>query len=231
MRAEEGVLNGEHPQVKEAIDSNRNVVVHFVRHGEITSYRPDAGLTEEGKKQSLEAGKRLIVKIGEGGMVKFISSPFQRALESNEEMIKGLNEAIEEQKRADIKIYTSRKQKRLRALDRRDDSQLRKLSKAGQDAIGYWLQGLISEEEVESPASVFARLEEFTKRRQKISQRLPKGPAIHYVCVTHSPIMRSLLKESFGEDLGSPKMGESIELSFGSGSPQVHFWDRSVEYN
>jgi len=231
MVKEEGVLNSEHPRAKEVVNSGRNVVVHFVRHGEIASYRPDAGLTDEGRKQSFEAGKSLIGRIGEGEMVKFISSPFPRARESNEAMLEGLGEAIDEQGRGDIRIYTSRKQNKLRALDRTDDSELRRLSKSGEDAIRHWLKNLISEEDVESPSAVLARLEEFTRRREKISQRLPEGPAIHYVCVTHSPVMRSLLKEVFGKDLGSPKMGESIELSFGNdGSPQVLFRDKTAEY-
>jgi broad specificity phosphatase PhoE len=226
MGAEEGNKNDEHPRVKERVGSGRSVVVHIVRHGEIASYRPDAGLTEKGRRQSFEAGKQLVARIGEGEMVKFITSPFQRAQESNEAMIEGLNEAIREQGREDIKVYTSRRERRLRALDHKDDSQLRELSRRGEDTIGYWLRDLISEKEVESPSSVLDRVQEFVGKRQKISQRLPGGPTIHYICVTHSPVMRALLKDAFGKDLGEPEMGESVELLFAPGKdPRVKFRD------
>ena len=219
------------PEKKEREAKGRGVVVHFVRHGEAASYRPGGGLTEEGREQAFEAGKSLLSKIGKDEMVKFVYSPLERARESNEVMTEGLKEAIEEEKRNDVKLYSPRPEAKLRPQDLIDETRFIQLKREGKDVIGYWLSGFITAEEAETPELVLERVKEFIKRREKISQRLPEGPAIHYVCITHSPFMRTLLRDAFGEDFGEPKMGESIELLFASDQePQVKFRDRATEY-
>ncbi len=221
----------ETPEGKERGIKGRNTVVHFVRHGEIASYRPEAGLTENGREQSLEAGKLLLAKVGKGEMVKFVYSPLERTKESMEVMMEALREEIERQGRNDVKLYTPRPRARLRPQDIIDERRMIQLKREGEDVIGHWLSGLITAEEAETPESMLGRVKEFIKKREKISQRLPGGPAIHYVCITHFPFMRTLLRDACKEDLGEPKMGESIELHFVPGqNPEIKFRDRAIEY-
>jgi broad specificity phosphatase PhoE len=191
---------------KEKDMNRREVEVHFFRHGEQIDHAPDSGITEEALQSAFQAGRKLINQIGQGELVKFITSQRTRAKETLNKIQEGLVTAIEESDRDDIKIYSegSRTRPDIRMFDIERGTKWFREFASSEDSMGYWLDN--PSEETESPQSVLATFQRFVKRVVKVADRLPEGPKIHYVVVTHSGPMRAFLRSEFdqgtGDDLG-----------------------------
>lgn len=220
-------------EIKEQPTTRREVVVHFFRHGEQVDHSPGSGITEKATQSAFQAGKDLIEKIGPGELVKFVSSQRERAKETLDRIQEGFEEAIEESGKEDIKLYTGGWKIRndIRMFDIEFGTDWFKKFASSEDPMGYWLDN--PSEQTESPEAVLERFQHFVSQMTKVANRIPAGPKIHYVVVTHSGPMRAFLRSEFG-----PKTGDDLEyceafniaiLSQRKKLPVINFRNKSKE--
>lgn len=172
--------------VKEGEKDQREIVIHFIRHGEASYVSKDdieGELTERGREQARQAALALFNQLKEGEIIGFYSSPRKRAQETAEEIRQEIERLCQEGKR--IIVVHSPKTPQFRRLSIDDQLthewiELARIQK--QDPIDFWLKNPgESSEKIENNFRTF-----LSKFSGLASRLLPVGPNIHLVCITHT---------------------------------------------
>lgn len=197
--------------------------VLFLRHGEVASHRGDVPVTGEGLAHAELSGKAL------GGST---DAPFtvlyggtRRTRETAEALIRGIADPTRVNgpidsfalRNPDLYIAGTRvnmvssaealaEQVPGMSVDQAASSSWWTTFFASPDRIGWWLEQ--SDPPGETGRDVIARLTRFTV---SLSDRGPHSDRL-VVCVTHSPLLRSLLLEATGTDAGEPAFVTGVEL-------------------
>lgn len=224
------------PEIGEQEPSKgREISLNIIRHGEAIYDDPDfpdGKLTEQGQSQAQEAAKQLFSSVGDNEVIVFYASPQSRAVQTAETMENTIQSLIEEREEREIRLLRRRERKGLRALDVPAEI-IQRASDEGvevEDRLRYWLeQGdqvkEITQGQVETPTEVSQRFNQVVNQFLKLSQRLPAGPKIQCVLVTHEEVPALSLSEMTGEAAGlkncesftidlSGKKDEAPQLSF-----------------
>lgn len=184
----------------------REIDVYLFRHGEAQGEGVGAELTEKGRGQAREAGRKLFTQIKEsgGGVIKLFRSPLRRAEQTAEIMQATIAEMLTEQEEGNIRLMKERDREALRA-----PGVIGPLRKQGiEDPIEYWLRNpqIL---EGKNPEIVAERLKRLLNRLKKIADRLPPGEKVYYICVTHEVPQAALLNQLTGKTLN--ELGGGIE--------------------
>ncbi len=172
------------PESQERFGRNVEIHVVFVRHGE----KDESGeLTEKGKNQAAEFGKRLEGK----DAIKGYSSPVQRAIETVEKILESSphDKKLKTRVRTEIGIPPFSKEcyKKFKELEARDP-----------DAAAEWFLSFGTERpdaETASPHEVAESFAYILTKYLRMADKLYSGSNIDLVNVTHQGLPESLLKE------------------------------------
>lgn len=170
---------------REKDQSTRQVVIHFIRHGEteydkVEDYK--GNLTELGRQQAREAGERLFNELPEGAIIVYHSSSRLRTIQTAQEI---QSEIVELATKSGKNIlFHNEKPKafsRLAVSDKATEEWLDVLFK-GQNPVDYFLDNPTeaTEEDRKHFNSYLSKFADFTKKLN------PQGPDIHIVAVTHT---------------------------------------------
>lgn len=163
----------------------RQVVLHFIRHGE-SGYngRDDAEgyLTEKGREQAEKVAETLFQKIPDGAIIDFLSSDRVRAGQMGDTIRKKMGELAE----SDDKnfIFHNENTKTFRRLGISDELTQEYLNLISQKErpIAYWL-----EHSGDNIAQTEAGFRDFLAHFSRFAHKLgPKGPEIHIISIVHS---------------------------------------------
>jgi broad specificity phosphatase PhoE len=183
---------------KERVVLKRDLSVWVFRHGN-WDYQTDA-LSEKGKQEAEEAGESLFEMIGEGEVVKLFVSPKIRTQQTAEKMQKALKQCSERKASKSLILGSPRKRRELVGPGF-DWEYVGAAAKAGvptEDLLRYWHQVDDPRGKVETPSEVQERFKAFLFHLGKLVSRLPEGPKVNLVLVSHGEVPGTLLKEAFG---------------------------------
>jgi broad specificity phosphatase PhoE len=210
-----------------------SVTVHWVRHGEIPSHRGDVPLTERGLARARERGRALAGELSRGEVVRFMHAPTLRTRQTAKEVRAGMAEALDPG--SSVELLGVEMQHAIRNPDlyvagqrvemvSTPEALARQLSDppldaktlsnhpffsafwGSEDRIGYWVRH--PDPPGEDAAAVARRQLAFAL---SLRERQEGRPA-RYVLSTHSPVLRSVLLRSMGEDPGEPRYLERVDL-------------------
>ncbi len=169
------------------------------RHGH-WDYQTDV-LSEKGKQEAREAGESLFEMVGEGEAVKLFVSPKVRAQQTAERMQEALKRRLERNpSKSLILVGFPRKREKLVGPGF-DQEYVGAAVKAGvptEDLLRYWYQVDDPRGKVETPSEVQERFKTFLLHLGKLISRLPEGPKVNLVLVSHGEAPGTLMKEAFG---------------------------------
>ncbi|MCC6188266.1 MAG: histidine phosphatase family protein [Anaerolineales bacterium] len=212
-----------------------NARVFLVRHGEVEHHRADLSLSARGRQQAWLAGQRLAQEIPVSASVAVQYSPITRVRETAEILAASLEQTpardgVDRHRRClprpDPALHNVRfllapgreprepsqvfaETSRARGEFAPAQSAFYQGFWASSDPMGYWL----AHEDgcgAEAPAAVWGRLR---ARLAEIMALANQGGPGHWVLVTHSGVMRVLLRHVLGLDPGEPGFGEIIRLA------------------
>jgi broad specificity phosphatase PhoE len=165
---------------REKEQSTRQIVLHFIRHAEAKySGRQDfeGELTDEGRRQSLQAAKRLFKELSQDSVLAIYSSPRLRA-QQTAMLIKLELEKLG--RIGDKRLFFHSPTKTFSRFDLTDKMTRGSLDlmEEGGDFVKTWLA---------HPGQIATGFNSFFKKFFKLAGRIdPVGPDLHVVMVTHS---------------------------------------------
>lgn len=212
--------------------------VHLLRHAQVASHRGDVPLTETGRQQAETEGRRLAESLAQSEVPTVLYAPTQRALQTATALHAGLSSSLEgqntdapapteEQALRNPDLYVAGT--RVEMVSTAEDLAVqlppwgpgaKELSGhhffrefwGSDDRVGYWVSH--PSPPGEDSTAVGRRLVAFASSLREVPTGLPQ----RYLCVTHSPIIRALLRCFFeGGDPGEPDYLEALELSASPG--------------
>jgi broad specificity phosphatase PhoE len=221
------------------------VKVHWLRHGKVASHRGNVPLTDEGVAQARERGRKLAGELSPGETVHFLHAPTLRTRRTAEEIRASLQEAL----KGRAKLLPVREEWAIRNPDLYVAGQRVELVSSAEalaeqldpppppealsghpffkefwrapDRVGYWV-GL--EDPPGEDAVAVAR------RQLTFALSLPEAAGerpVRYLLVTHSPVLRAILRCYLGGDPGEPEYLESVDLTLsGDEAPELGFRER-----
>ena len=226
-------------------------MVQWVRHGRIASHRGDIPLTEEGRQEAVDAGRRLARTFAGAEIVHFLTTATRRSAQSATAMRDGAAEQLDAIGRQDVELCTPMEEPAIRNPDlflagRRvemvstPEAMAEQLGGTGlgpeqvraipfypeffvhRDRIGFWVAHPTPPGE--NADAVARRLMAFALSLLDLPIERPR----RYVCVTHSPLMRAFLhRYLMDDDPGEPNFMESVDLLIGQDrSVVVRYRDR-----
>jgi broad specificity phosphatase PhoE len=208
--------------------------VHWFRHGRVASHRGDMPLTEEGRREAEEAGKRISSLLMPDEIVSFLYAPTRRTRETaialhgsiaatrtfssqftllEPEMHMALRnpDLFVAGNRVEMVSNAEALVEQLPTLNVHI-GQLARLSFwhsfwEHPDRIGYWVS--LHNPPGEDANAVARRMMTFAVSLLDLPCQQPR----RYICVTHSPGMRAFLYHYLlGHDPGEPDYAETIDL-------------------
>lgn len=200
---------------KKEFTLKRELSVWIFRHGD-WDYKTDV-LSEKGEQEAKGAGKDLFKIIGNGEVVKFLISPKTRTLQTAAIMQETLGESLEQSGQGALFLGTPRTREVLKGPGF-DWEYVEAAVEAGvpiENLLEYWYEVDDWRGKVETPRQVQERLMEFLFRLGRVVSRLPEGPKVNLVLVSHGEVPGTLLKEAFGRT-GLPTC-EWVRFDFGKG--------------
>ncbi|MDP3994490.1 MAG: histidine phosphatase family protein [bacterium] len=200
---------------KETLVLKRPLSVWVYRHGE-SDYEGD-NLTERGREQAREAGISIFGMIPDGEVVKFLHSPKSRAQETAEIMLETFRRKTQESNSSTKIMPLSRKRQELTAANFTPEY-LEMAHEEGasiDDLLPYWYENNDPKKQVEMPEEVKKRLSDFLLKLGKVASRLPDGPKLNYILISHSEVPGPFLREAFRKK-GLPPCGW-VRFDFESG--------------
>jgi broad specificity phosphatase PhoE len=216
--------------------------VHWVRHGNVASHRGDVPVTEEGLARARARGRELAAELSPGEVVHFMHAPTRRARETAEAIRASMGEALDGEGAAELlqiseqrairnpDLYVAGQRVEMVSSAEALAAQLTtphlapeavsvhpffKEFWAAPDRIGYWVK------HANPPGD---DVETVARRQLAFASSLLDVPGEHparYVLVTHSPVMRAVLRCCLGDDPGEPEFLESVDLTLSSGEKAV----------
>ena len=213
--------------------------VILLRHGEVASHRGDVPITDDGRRQAEDAGRRL----GARGWrrVLLLSGATRRAQETAAGVRHGLAAAVASSSVTGPEVAFALRNPDLYLAGHRvdmvsspdafatqvpglgSDDVLRVPFFAGfltaPDRIEYWLRA--SGPPGDTAADVAGRIVVFAR---SLADRGPAGPDA-VVCVTHSPVLRAVAVGLAGQDPGEPRYLTGYAVDADEGSPRAAVFD------
>lgn len=217
-------------EARESQPNSPELNVYFYRHGEALGQGSDVDITEKGVTQARQAMDGLYNQINiEGSLVKFVSSPIKRCVQTAEAMEQRLRELIDTNKNQSIKIMAQRKRAKVGLPGIAPT--LRKLGV--EDPMEYWLTHP-DVVEGKTPADISKRIEDMLKVFHKVADRVDPGTKINYVFVTHEPYHAAFINQKMGKRLsevgGDIKNLESMKIHIkGKSEEPVKFEFRDLK--
>jgi broad specificity phosphatase PhoE len=203
------------------------VVVHIVRHGKAAGQRPDAALTEEGRAQASEAGRKLLGMIPEGAAVKIYASPFKRTQETSD--------LIAREFAGKRKTYTTRLRKQLEIQVKDWDKWAESVKEAGgfEKYVEKWFRDEVDPAVGGGATAHAEKIEELLKFPKKLADRIPERKQLHFVYATHAivdPLIERLTGKSYKELGGTIGNCETFSIYFPkSGRPFAEYRGQKLE--
>lgn len=220
-------------EAREHEPKGREIDVYFFRHGQATGQAPDAELTELGGEQAREAAETLLQKIVAegGGVIKFLSSPVRRAVQTREIMETYISNAVTQQEIRNIRLMEPRERTSMVA-----PGITKPLKEKGiADPTEYWLTHpdvLVGK----NPHEVASKIQRLLRVIKKTADRLPPGEKIFYAPVLHEPVQAAFFFQATGKtpkDVGGTlRNGESFRVHIEGKSkknPTLSFRDVEAE--
>ena len=230
--------------------------VHWVRHGKVASHQGDVPVTEDGLKQAEAVGRQLAKEVNSHEDIFFLYAPTRRTRETAMAIRRGMEAglgAADVQRQQQWHLFVPTEHWAIRNPDLYVGGNRIEMVGSAQamaeqtesygidaerllkipflrgfwevhDSIGYWVNH--ADPPGEDADTVARRVLTFATSLLD----LPRAQLRHYICVTHSPVMRAFLRRYLlGHDPGEPGYGESIDMLFAeSGSLTLRFRDVSV---
>jgi len=170
---------------KEMRQPTREVVLHFIRHGESKytgSGDHEGCLTEIGQEQSRRAARKLFAELNPGSVLAFYTSPRLRTRQTAE-IIENELQVLNKGSNKQILFHNLKPNtvKRVGLDDNITEASL-DLTFAGLNPIATWLQNP-NDMTMEMETNFLSFLKKFSGLANRIS---PTGPDIHLVTVTHT---------------------------------------------
>ena len=223
--------------------------VQWVRHGKVASHRGNVPLTDEGVAQARKRGGLLAQDLSAGEVVHFMHAPTLRTRQTAEEIRASAAGALRGSG-SDADLLEVREQWAIRNPDLFVAGQRVEMVSSAEalaeqlsappveaetvsahpffsafwssaDRIGFW---------VEHPDPPGEDVEAVARRQMAFAISLLDVPGDHtarYVLVTHSPVLRAILRRYLGEDPSEPEYLESVDLTLSTGeAPVVRFRDQ-----
>lgn len=218
------------------------VTVHWIRHGKVASHRGNVPLTNEGVAQAREKGRSLAEEFSSGETVHFLHAPTLRTRRTAEEIRASLQEVLE----GGAKLLPVREEWAIRNPDlyvagqrvemvSSAEALAEQLSPspppevlsehpffrefwASPERVGYWVG--LEDPPGEDAVAVARRQLTFALSLREATVERP----VRYLLVTHSPVLRAILRCYLGGDPGEPEYLESVDLALpGEEAPELGF--------
>jgi len=163
---------------------SREVVLHFVRHGEakyIGGGDAEGHLTDRGREQAKKIAEEIYQQLPDGAIIEFLSSNRKRAVETVEAVARKIQEL--ETKQSKNLIFHNDRAKALERLGISGEITQEYLDLIAQREcpIGYWL-----EHPGKTPDEVQKNLGGFLRHMSRFTQNLSSGHDIHVIFAIHS---------------------------------------------
>lgn len=174
------------------------VSVYFYRHAEALGQGKDLDITEKGIEQAREAGELFYNQIKErGGMVKFLSSPIKRCVQTAKIMEDRLRELSDQDESSKTNILQPRVRSKVGLPGIAPT--LRQMGH-DTDMIEYWL----THPDVvpgKTPLEISKKIENILRIIQKVANRLKEGTNVTYVYISHEPYTAAFMNQLTGKTL------------------------------
>lgn len=214
--------------------------VHWFRHGRVASHRGDMPLTEEGRREVEEAGRRMSRLLEPDEIVSFLYAPTRRTRETAIALQRSIAanangtaqfSLLEPQlhmalRNPDLYVAGNRVEmvSNVEALAEQLPTSALPIEQLARlpfwhafwehpDRIGYWVS--LHNPPGEDANAVARRMMTFAVSLLDLPCQQPR----RYICITHSPDMRAFLYHYLlGRDPGEPDYAETIDLDLASTS-------------
>jgi broad specificity phosphatase PhoE len=190
---------------KESQPKGREVDVYFFRHGQATGESPSEELTPLGRHQAEEAAEKLLQELQSvGGVIKFLSSQYNRAEQTMDIMQEYMQKAIIERNISNLRLLNARERAAINAVGVTKELK----DKGIESPIEYWLNNP-DVLEGRSLAEISGKIKQMLSTIKKVADRLPLGEKIHYIAISHEAPEAALIHSATGKTLN--EMGGKIK--------------------
>lgn len=220
-------------ETKELPKRGAQVNVYFFRHAEALGQGREVDITENGKSQAREAARSLYKSLKQsGGLVKFVTSPVKRCIQTAEIMEEELARLKAQEPQDNLQLMR-RKQRTKVGLP--GVGPVLKQMGIETDQIDYWLEhpDVVPEK---TPTDISKRVEDILKVLQRVADRVKPDSNITYVYITHEPYHGAVLNKVTGKTLkelgGDVDITDPMKVQVVGNSdknPQITFRDVDME--
>jgi broad specificity phosphatase PhoE len=219
--------------------THNSLLVHLVRHGRVASHRGDVPVTQAGMREVEAAGRRFGAQLQDGELVSVLYTATLRSRETALALHRSMSSALggrpglellppaEEPAIRNPDIYIGGLRVEMVSTPEAMAEQTELVGIGAEqvarlpfyrnffpspDRIGYWVRH--PNPPGENAEAVARRLMTWSLSLRQLPSERPR----RYICVTHSPLLRALLRHYLmDEDPGEPDFVESIDMSIPSG--------------